>query len=326
MRIDYLYYYCDLMETGSISKTAAKFFMSPQGLSRAINTLEAEFGVDLLNRKSNAISVSPAGQEFAQLIPEIISAFEKTQHAMKKHTVKDLDFSNPLITVFATPFFFSYIYPLIHNRLEKYCPKLKMVETNIYRLIPHVVNAKSKTSLGIVSRPRLPRNDEFFQNALAEQSMCYEPLISIELQVLISSFSPLAKKERITLEDIRKYPVVVYNDTVLMGALFDILPDLNITLVTNNDIILISQLLHNQAITFFPAIYAAKTLPNNTILVPFENAYHTEVGFIASQKNFLNIDVMETLTCIRGIFEDLSENSTVCQMYRMLNLESETFA
>lgn len=40
MHIEYLYYFRDFSKSLSISKTAAEYYMTPQGLSRALHQLE----------------------------------------------------------------------------------------------------------------------------------------------------------------------------------------------------------------------------------------------------------------------------------------------
>lgn len=47
-----------LVEEGSISKAAQKMFFSKQGLSRAIQSLENELGVQLFLRTSSGITLS----------------------------------------------------------------------------------------------------------------------------------------------------------------------------------------------------------------------------------------------------------------------------
>ena len=61
MHIEYLYYFKDFSRTLSISKTAAHYFMTPQGLSRALHQLEKDFGVTLMTYQNNLISLTPAG-------------------------------------------------------------------------------------------------------------------------------------------------------------------------------------------------------------------------------------------------------------------------
>ena len=62
MHIEYLYYFKDFSRTLSISKTAAHYFMTPQGLSRALHQLEKDFGVTLMTYQNNLISLTPAGE------------------------------------------------------------------------------------------------------------------------------------------------------------------------------------------------------------------------------------------------------------------------
>ena len=43
MHIEYLYYFRDFSKSLSISKTAAEYYMTPQGLSRALHQLEKDW-------------------------------------------------------------------------------------------------------------------------------------------------------------------------------------------------------------------------------------------------------------------------------------------
>lgn len=44
MNIDYLYYFMDVAKTKSITRAAKLNFISPQGMSRAMNEFEKELG------------------------------------------------------------------------------------------------------------------------------------------------------------------------------------------------------------------------------------------------------------------------------------------
>ena len=53
MQTTYLKHFVDVAEKGSIGAAAAADFISPQGMSRAMNELEKELGCQLLVRFSN---------------------------------------------------------------------------------------------------------------------------------------------------------------------------------------------------------------------------------------------------------------------------------
>ena len=54
-------YFIALAEEGSISKAAERLYVSHQGLSKYLKSLENHYGVTLFNRKPK-LSLTPAGQ------------------------------------------------------------------------------------------------------------------------------------------------------------------------------------------------------------------------------------------------------------------------
>jgi len=297
--------------------------MTPQGLSRAIHSLESEFGVSLINRTSNSISISCAGQEFACHARQIIEAYEGAQQAMRGHAMRFIDFSSPDISVIATPFFFTYLFPFLDDLLQqKFSFSLKFSEANVYRLLPRISKAKKPGTVGILSRPRLSHYDEFIEASLSEENLCYEPLMRIELQAMVSSSAPFAAKERITHEDVKHCPIACFNDTVLIDALTSILGEDNITLITNNQQAITHKILQDHTISFVPAIRAASGLPENIVLKPVENIYTTEIGFVATPSNYLDIKAQNAMAYVREFFEENSDHAPFKGTYEMIDHQS----
>ena len=60
MKIEYCLYILDVVETGSIRKAAEKRFITQQGLSQAIKSVERELGIEIFNRSGNRIDGQPS--------------------------------------------------------------------------------------------------------------------------------------------------------------------------------------------------------------------------------------------------------------------------
>ena len=82
-----------LVEEGSISKAAQKMFFSKQGLSRAIQSLENELGVQLFLRTSSGITLSHDGE---RILPEMKQIVESSYSILKKCNVTDCNKLNIL--------------------------------------------------------------------------------------------------------------------------------------------------------------------------------------------------------------------------------------
>ena len=102
-----------LVEEGSISKAAQKMFFSKQGLSRAIQSLENELGVQLFLRTSSGITLSHDGE---RILPEMKQIVESSYSILKKCNVTDC---NKLNILFPFGFFLCIPQNLIFDFIEK---------------------------------------------------------------------------------------------------------------------------------------------------------------------------------------------------------------
>ena len=57
-------YFVELANAGSFSAAARNLFISPQGLNKAIGTIEREFGSKLVERNRHGIVLTPEGKVF----------------------------------------------------------------------------------------------------------------------------------------------------------------------------------------------------------------------------------------------------------------------
>lgn len=88
MNIEYLHYFLDVAKTKSITRAAKLNFISPQGMSRAMNELEKELGCELLIRYPNKLALSPVGEELVPKAAEIIDGYaEMLEFAAAKSRV-----------------------------------------------------------------------------------------------------------------------------------------------------------------------------------------------------------------------------------------------
>ena len=73
MHIESMRYFVELANAGSFSAAARNLFISPQGLNKAIGTIEREFGSKLVERNRHGIVLTPEGKVFYQHAVVIVS-------------------------------------------------------------------------------------------------------------------------------------------------------------------------------------------------------------------------------------------------------------
>lgn len=78
MQIDTLRYFVELDRSGSFYSAAKNVFISQQGLSKAISSLEAELGVKLVERESRGIRLTSSGEVFLEHAKKLLLEYSDT--------------------------------------------------------------------------------------------------------------------------------------------------------------------------------------------------------------------------------------------------------
>ncbi len=77
-------YFMTIVEEKSISKAAAKLYISQPSLSKFLIKLEGELGVTLFTRTSNVLSLTPAGEIYIRYIEDVEMLAKKLQNTFAK--------------------------------------------------------------------------------------------------------------------------------------------------------------------------------------------------------------------------------------------------
>lgn len=118
MQIEHLRYLVEVHKAGSISKAAENLYISQQGLSNAIHSMEKHIGVSILNRSGNKIYFTAEGEKVVEKAEEILLKIAELFAAVNPQINNDKD---EALTIFLTPFFSTSGLPkLLHQFRIKY--------------------------------------------------------------------------------------------------------------------------------------------------------------------------------------------------------------
>ncbi len=97
MELKWLEDFLSLAETLNFSRTAEARSVTQPALSRRIRSLEEWLGVDLINRSSYPISLTPAGRMFRDFAQDLVAKTYSTRNLMRGETASDglVHFSAP---------------------------------------------------------------------------------------------------------------------------------------------------------------------------------------------------------------------------------------
>ncbi|MBC1421465.1 LysR family transcriptional regulator [Listeria seeligeri] len=89
MKLSTLKYFVDVAEQGNFTKAAQKLYISQPTLSRRIQELEAEIGVELFIRHRHALELSSAGEQFLVEVNDILKRVNQLTHMFDKQETPD---------------------------------------------------------------------------------------------------------------------------------------------------------------------------------------------------------------------------------------------
>lgn len=182
MRIEQLRYIADIAETGSLTATAQRQFVTQQAISKTIKQLEKELDAILLIRTRTGVSFTEIGKElvaFAQKVLEEEAEFRKhvsmIKHTEQKHERNDMyvastsSISNLLLPV------------LIANpKIQENNVTVHINPSTSYLDVVEQVHSK-KTDLGLITinETELPRLMASYQKDLEAAVLVKDKLIAL---------------------------------------------------------------------------------------------------------------------------------------------------
>ncbi len=202
MTLQQLTYLVTVADCGNITEAANKLFISQPSLSAAIHNLEKEMGVTAFIRSNKGVTVTREGEEllsFARMLLEqadnMKEHFGKGERKAPKFSVSCQHYS------FAVNAFVDLIKEYDADRYS-----FIIRETQTGEIIEDVSNGKSEIGVIYLSE----HNEEVIQKLIKNNNLVFEELYIAGPHVFICKDHPLASKKIITMEDLKPYPYLVY--------------------------------------------------------------------------------------------------------------------
>ena len=189
-------------ETGNITEAAGKLFIAQPSLTASIQELEKEFGIRIFERGKKGISLTKEGEEFLGYARQVLDQtnlieerYTGTSAGKNKFSVSSQHYS------FAVEAFVELLKEYGGDKYE-----FHMRETQTYEIIEDV--ARMRSEVGILYLNSF--NETVILKTLRDNNLAFEPLFTAKPHVFIGKSSPLAKKKKLTTEDLKPYPRLSY--------------------------------------------------------------------------------------------------------------------
>ena len=200
----HLEYFVDLARTGSLSKTAQKFYTSHQVIKKGIDHLEREFGATLIEPNSRGVSYTEAGRVAYEHAADILRQHGLLKEALQPYRDDDQG-SQTTINLSLTPYLAN---DLVLKAVDSYKRSHKDVDV-IVRSKPFLDGIEDlKTADDVFLMPYGSQGYESLVENLAERNMKCTSIARSDIYVVASTKTDWAHYRKFDSENIKSVPVL----------------------------------------------------------------------------------------------------------------------
>lgn len=188
-----MYYFDATVKYQSFSRAAKALHISQPSLSNAIKSLEEEIDGPLIERTTKQFRLTELGQQFYERSKGLIAQFEVMETELKE-LAKGENLEIRLGMIESANYLFSQVI-IAYQKLHPH---------NQITLIDTLYNQTVRQALLGLNVHGVITNQHIIDNEIKSELLYNEPYV-----VLIKKDHPFAKKEKITLADFAKEPLII---------------------------------------------------------------------------------------------------------------------
>lgn len=187
MELRELEYFQEVCRTGSFTKAAANLYVAQPSVTNAIRKLEAELGVQLLNRTNKTVTVTPEGHLFLERTTTLLGMVEELTQEM--HDMNNLSWGSLKLGV--PPQIGANLFPSLFMEFGTLYPNINLSVFEEGSAATVNLLEKGELDVGIVILPEA--NDNLHTRPLRQ-----EPIL-----LCVSPLHPLGKRNIVDFSELR---------------------------------------------------------------------------------------------------------------------------
>ena len=207
MKIIQLQYFAEVVKTNNISKAAKNLYVSQPAISAAIRELEKEFNTSLFIRYNNQITLTDEGHYLYRLTMGLLDNYEKVKSDMFAF-LKQFE----ILKIGIPPMLGTFILPSIINAYTKQNPNVEIQLLELGSKANRQALIDREITMGLTVKSK----DEELPEPLT-----YTKLMDTTLLFSINSNHQLAKKEVITINELKDFTLILMKSDCLQPTLVE---------------------------------------------------------------------------------------------------------
>lgn len=302
MTLQQLKYVIEIVNSGSMSEAAKKLYISQPSLSNVVKELEKESGIILFIRSNKGVVLSTEGSEFLGYARQIVEQAELME-------VRYLNTKPVRVSFSISTQHYSFVVNAFVALIKKYGYDeydFNLRETRTYEIIEDVKSHRSEIGFLYLST----FNNKVMAKLFKENNLVFNQLFTAIPHIFVSKRNPLSKKEFITLEDLKDYPYLSFEQGTYNSFYFseEILSTVyrKKNIVVSDRATLFNLLIGLNGYTLSTGILDAELNGSDIVSVPLKADDNISVGWIShkdmplSKLGVAYIDELKTIIMENG--------------------------
>ena len=202
MTLQQLKYVITVSEIGTISEAAKSLFITQPSLTNAIRELEREMNLTIFGRTNKGISVTREGEAFLGYARQVLEQAQLLEEKYKHHMGGKQQFC-------VSTQHYSFAVNAFVDLIKEYGQEeydFSLRETQTFEIIEDV--ARLKSEIGVLYLNQF--NETIIRKIIKADDLEFHELFVARPHIFVSSQNPLARMEKVPMEDLSPYPYLSF--------------------------------------------------------------------------------------------------------------------
>ncbi len=274
MTIQQCVYVLKIAECGSFNEAAKQLFVAQSSLSVSIKTLEQELNIKIFERAGNGIYLTNEGAEFKRYAQQMV---EQSEFIINRYSD-----NNILTRLYVSTQHYDFvadIFTKLINEAKDNHYRFSLREMKTYEVIHSVETAYCDVGVIAIKDTDFTVMDRY----LSQRGITFNKVLEVKPHVFVRKNHPVAGEKLITVEKLKDYPYVSYeqgehNNSFFTEELADILSDKQIEISDRAS--LMNCLLGTDSYTIGTGIMPSLLNKGRIVSIPFESDNRYLIGYI----------------------------------------------
>lgn len=283
MSMDQIHHFLSVVQTHSITQSAAQLHISPQGLSRSIASLEKASGIVLFTRTNLGMTLTDKGQRFvehAEALWDSYCEFEQSVMKLANDAGQDKALSidllaSPLVTI-------SDLLPAILQELSSTFPSMRInvLEFDSFKMAETALELSPEQLERTVMLATIP--EYRLESYLPSSRFAMQPLVELFMFARMDKSHPLASRRYVTRAELSREKLVCFNEPVVEEIVHHMLDEYG------EPQFVFKGSTRNLIERFPDAVFLAANLPTihaneRTVSVPIQDSVGVSIAAVTTQ-------------------------------------------